>query len=144
MNKDMMLPELAREVYGGKIIDHAVNARNMGRPERYNGRARFTGPCGDTMEIWIELKDGVLERARFEADGCLATIACGSMVTELARDKRILEAMEIGQSDVLDALDGLPGDSEHCALLAVTALKLAVSDYLAKIEEPWRKDYERP
>jgi len=136
--------ELAREVYGAKVVDHAANPRNMGRPERCDGRARFTGPCGDTMEIWIRVKDGILKRARFETDGCLATIACGSMVTELAGDKPVLEAVEIGQSDVLDALDGLPIDNEHCALLAATTLKLAVSDYLAKMEEPWRKDYERP
>jgi nitrogen fixation NifU-like protein len=133
-----------RQTYTEKVIDHAVNPRSMGRPERADGRARFTGPCGDTMEIWIEVKEGVLKRARFESDGCLATIACGSMVTELAGDKPLLEALEIGQTDVLEALDGLPTDSEHCALLAVTTLKLAISDCLAKMEAPWKKVYERP
>jgi len=142
--QEMMGEGGTREIYTEKVIDHAANARNMGRPERCDGRASFTGPCGDTMEIWIGVKDGILKQARFVTDGCLATIACGSMVTELAGDKLVLEAMEIGQSDVLDALDGLPVDNEHCALLAVTTLKLAVSDYLAKMEEPWRKDYERP
>jgi nitrogen fixation NifU-like protein len=143
MNRDEMQPEPTRDDYGSMVIDHAVNPSNMGRLERYNGRARFTGPCGDTMEIWIEVKDGILERARFKSDGCLATIACGNMITELARDKKVLEAMEIGQSDVLDAMDGLPEGNEHCALLAATTLKLAFSDYLSRIEKPWRKYYER-
>ena len=142
MNRDEMQPELVREDYGAIVIDHAVNPSNMGRLERYDGRARFTGPCGDTIEIWIEVKDGFLKRARFVSDGCLATIACGSMITELARDKTVLEAMEIGQSDVLDALDGLPEGDEHCALLAAATLKLALSDYHSKLEEPWRKGYE--
>jgi len=133
-----------REAYTEKVIDHAANPRNMGRPERADGWARFTGPCGDTMEIWIEAKDDILKRAHFETDGCLTAIACGSMVTELAGDKPFLEAMEMGQSHILKALDGLPTDSEHCALLAVTTLKLAISDCLAKREAPWRKVYERP
>ena len=142
MNRGEMQPEPTREDYGAKVIDHTVNPCGMGRPERCDGQARFTGPCGDTMEIWIEVKGGILERVRFETDGCLATISCGSMVTELAGDKPVLEAMEIGQPDVLDALGGLPEDNEHCALLAATTLKLALSDYLSKMKEPWRKVYE--
>jgi nitrogen fixation NifU-like protein len=141
--KDGMPPEPAREDYGAEVIDHGVNPRNMELPERADGRSRFTGPCGDTVEIWIEVKDGILERAYFQSDGCLTTIACGSMVTELARGRTISQAMEIGQVEVLEALRGLPGGSEHCALLAATAMKLAIADYLAKKEEPWRKDYER-
>lgn len=57
-------------------------------------------------------------------------------MTELARDKALLEAMEINRADVLEALDGLPEESEHCALLAATTLKLAIADYFKKREEP--------
>jgi nitrogen fixation NifU-like protein len=141
--KDGIPPEPAREDYGAEVIDHGANPRNMDLPDHADGRSCFTGPCGDTVEIWIEVTDDILEQAYFQSDGCLTTIACGSMVTELARGKPILEAMEIGQAEVMEALRGLPGGSEHCALLAATALKLAIGDYLSKKKEPWRKDYER-
>jgi hypothetical protein len=45
------------------------------------------------------------------------------MAAELALDKTLLAASRIEQSDILEALDGLPPDGEHCALLASDTLK---------------------
>jgi hypothetical protein len=33
--------------------------------------------------------------------------------------------MEIAQADILQALGGIPAESEHCALLAVSTLRAA-------------------
>jgi nitrogen fixation NifU-like protein len=63
------------------------------------------------------------------------------MVTELAREKAIADALKITQQDVLDALGGLPEDSVHCALLAANTLKEAVRDYVALRKEPWKRAY---
>ena len=119
-----------REIYTETVIDHAMNPRNVGVLPGADGWARFTGPCGDTMEIWVKVEGNRVERANFWTDGCGTSIACGSMVTELARGKNIHYCLEIEQQDVLDALGGLPEESRHCALLAATTLKMAVEDYL--------------
>jgi len=132
----------ARNVYSETTIDHAMNPRNVGVMQSADGFARVTGPCGDTMEIWIMVKNNVIVGATFMTDGCGASIASGSMVTELARGKNISEA-RISQQDVLDALGGLPYESEHCALLAANTLKTAVRDYLAIQKEPWKKAYRK-
>ena len=137
-----MVEEEMRRTYSEVAIDHAMNPRNMGRLKDADGWARYTGPCGDTMEIWIGISGDEIEEARFFTDGCGTSMASGSMVTELAAGKSIDEALEIGQEDVLDALGGLPEESEHCALLAATTLKLAIGDYLGRLREPWRKDYD--
>ncbi|MDD3718975.1 MAG: iron-sulfur cluster assembly scaffold protein [Actinomycetota bacterium] len=138
-----MIEEDMRSIYSKTVIDHAMNPRNMGRLKDADGWARYTGPCGDTMEIWIKLSGDKIEQAGFFTDGCGTSIASGSMVTELATDKELDKALEISQNDVLAALDGLPEESEHCALLAATTLKLAISDYLSRLKEPWRKHYDR-
>ncbi len=117
------------------VIDHAMNPRNVGRAEREDGFAAFTGPCGDTMMVSIEVDGGGIADARFWTDGCGTSIASGSMVTELAKGKALEDAMAIGQAEVLEALEGLPEESEHCALLAATALRMAVDDYLETTEE---------
>ena len=75
------------------------------------------------------------------ADGCSTTIASGSIITELARNKSIGKAQRIGQRDVLEALGGLPEESQHCALLAANTLKTALSDYMAMQREPWKRAY---
>ena len=121
--------------YSKVALDHAMKPRNVGRAERENGFASYTGPCGDTMMISLRVEGGRIAESRFWTDGCGATIASGSMVTELAEGKTLEEAVDIGQADVLAALGGLPAESEHCALLAATALRKAVEDYLERTKD---------
>ncbi|MDY6794050.1 MAG: iron-sulfur cluster assembly scaffold protein [Actinomycetota bacterium] len=138
-----MIDEDMRRTYSETVIDHAMNPRNMGRLKEADGWARHTGPCGDTLEMWIRVSGGEIEEVRFLSDGCGTSVASGSMATELARGKTVDEALEIGQREVLEALDGLPEENEHCALLAATTLKLAIGDYLKRVAEPWKKAYDR-
>lgn len=130
-------------VYSDTVIDRAHHPRNLGALERADGFARVTGPCGDTMEIWLKVWGGVITEVTFMTDGCGTSIASGSMVTELARGKTIGEALRIGQGDVLDALGGLPEDSCHCALLAANTLKEAIKDYFTYKNEPWKRAYRK-
>lgn len=119
--------------YSPTVLDHAMNPRNVGRIDGDDGFGAFTGPCGDTMMISIKVLADAIADARFWTDGCGTSIASGSMVTELAKGKALDEAMRISQEDVLASLDGLPEGSEHCALLAATALQMAIDDYRRKL-----------
>ena len=132
-----------RKVYSETVIDHSMNPRNVGNMENADGFASVTGPCGDTMDIWLRVKNGTISNASFMTDGCSTTIAAGSMVTEKARGKSVSQAQKISQQDVLDALGGLPEESRHCALLAANTLKEAIRDYLTMKKEPWRRAYKR-
>jgi nitrogen fixation NifU-like protein len=130
-----------RKIYSETAIDHAMNPRNLGDMEDADGFARVTGPCGDTMEIWFKAKNGTIAEARFLTDGCGTTIASGSIVTEMVKGKNIIEAQKIRQQDVLDALGGLPEESQHCALLAADTLKESIRNYLEMRKEPWKRAY---
>ncbi len=129
------------EVFSETVVEHSMNPRNVGDMADADGSAKITGPCGDTMELWLKLKGDTIVQASFLTDGCGTSIASGSMVTELARGKKLGQAQKISQQDVLDALGGLPEESEHCALLAANTLKAAISDYLAMKREPWKRAY---
>lgn len=132
-----------RKVYTEIAIDHALNPRNMGNMGDADGFGKVTGPCGDTMEIWLRVEGNTVVAASFSTDGCSATLASGSMLTELVRGKSIPQALGISQQYVLDALGGLPGDNRHCALLAVNTLKEAIKDYLTFKREPWKRAYRK-
>jgi len=132
-----------KKVYSETVIDHAMNPRNVGDMENAEGFGRVTGSCGDTMEMWLKVRDGVIADAIFLTDGCGTTIASGSMVTELVKGKNITGAQKVTQQDVLSALGGLPEESLHCALLATETLKEAIKDYFALKEEPWKKAYRQ-
>lgn len=121
-----------RAIYTDTVIDHAMNPRNVGVLPGAEGWARYKGPCGDTMEIWLKMEGNRVARANFWTDGCGTAIACGSMVTELAKGRNVHYCLEMEQKDVLDSLGDLPEESRHCALLAATTLKMAAEDYLSR------------
>lgn len=123
------------EVFHRTTDRHANDPYNMGRLQDFNGHAKITGPCGDTMEFWLQVQDEKIKKVSFITDGCGPSIASGSMTTRLAEGKSLEEVKLINQQDVLKALDGLPEDHEHCALLATNTLKAACEDYLSKEKE---------
>jgi nitrogen fixation NifU-like protein len=132
-----------RKTYSETTIDHFLNPRNLGEMPAHDGLGKLIGSCGDTMQIYLKVKDSRVANASFWTDGCGPSIASGSMVTELAKGKTVPEAQKITQQDVLDALGGLPEESLHCALLAANTLKQAIKDYLASKKEPWKRAYKR-
>ena len=132
-----------RKIYSEIAIDHSMNPRNLGDMEDADGFAKVMGSCGDTMEIWLKVRNGNIAQATFMTDGCGTSIASGSMVTELAKGKSIAKVHRTTQQDVLNALGGLPEESVHCALLAADTLKAAIKDYLKYKNEPWRRAYRR-
>jgi nitrogen fixation protein NifU and related proteins len=115
---------------------------NYGRPRRYNAHARITGPCGDTMEFWLEIENEHVVLAGFTTTGCGPSRAAGSMATELVWGRPVAEAEQLEQSDVLDALAGLPSESEHCALLAANTLKAAIEDHRRSCSQKNHLDLE--
>jgi ATP-binding protein involved in chromosome partitioning len=125
--------------------DHAQNPRHYGRLGIFNGHGRITGPCGDTMEFWLNARDGRVENISFTTDGCSSSVACGSMAASLAEGKPIPDAEAIGQRNILAAFGGLPGEFEHCALLAANTIQAACADHLSRQdqshEESSRKDH---
>ena len=138
-----LIREEMRKVYSEIAIDHAMNPRNVGNMESADGFAKITGPCGDTMEVWLKISNETIIEATFMTDGCGTSIASGSMVTEMAKEKSIIEARKISRQDVLGALGGLPEESQHCALLAANTLRAAIRDYLAMKKEPWKRTYRQ-
>jgi len=138
-----LIKQEMRKNYSEAAIEHGMNPKNLGELEDADGFARVIGPCGDTMNIWLKVKDNAISDVSFMTDGCGTSIASGSMVTELAKGKSIAEAHKISQKNVLNALGGLPQESQHCALLASNTLKEAIKDYLAIKKEPWKKAYHK-
>jgi len=132
-----------RSIYTETVVDHVLNPRNAGSTPDSDGFARVTTPDGDTIHIWLKMRDDRVAQATFWTDGCAATIASASMATELAKGKTIQEVLKTSQQDVLDALGGLPEGNVHCALLAANTLHEAIRDYLIIKKEPWKKAYRK-
>ncbi len=140
-NLQKMVIEDARQSYSEIVVEHAMNPRNAGVMEDADGYGSSFGNCGDSIEMWLKVKDKQISRISFWTDGCGATSAAASITTEMAQNRSLAQAQQISTGDILQALGGLPPDHEHCATLAVNALKDAIKNYLAFEREPWKRAY---
>ena len=124
--------------YSKKVIEHFTRPHNQGIIKKPSGVGVVGNPnCGDIMKIYIKVKKHkgrgeVIDDIKFETLGCASAIATSSMITDLAKNKTIEDAMKITRQDVADALDGLPPLKIHCSNLADEGLHKAIDDYLKK------------
>ena len=125
------------------LKDHAMLPCNMGAMPHPDGYANPTGPCGESMEIFLEIDGENINRATYIPHGCAFTVACGSLVTEMAKGLSLQDALDLEGETLEKAFDGLPEDHKHCAELAATSLHEAVSDYFRTRRAPWKKLYAK-
>jgi len=117
------------DLYSDTAIDHAQSPRHLGVLERFNGCARITGPCGDTMVYWVLVENDVVADVSWVTSGCGSSRSAGSMTSVLAHGSTLARVESLEQADVLAALGGFPPEAQHCALLSANTLKAAVADY---------------
>jgi nitrogen fixation NifU-like protein len=130
--------------YSQRVIEHWQHPKNWGIMNNADGYGKITGPCGDTMEISIKVKDNKIVKCTYDTDGCGTTIACGSIITEMAVGQKIVTVRKINQKTILDYCGGLPKEDQHCALLAADTLQNAINDYESTKTEAWKKFYREP
>ena len=79
-------------------------------------------PCGDLIQVRIEVDGDSVARAGFDASGCGAAQAAGSAVVELVAGRPLLDAARLTAQDVSHELGGLSPGKVHAATLAADAL----------------------
>ena len=115
------------EQYSATVMDHFMNPRNVGDLPDAHGVGMASNPQdGDMVRFAIRVKDGIIEAARFKAQGCVAAIAGSSALTELVQGKELGEALVITKDDLAAALGGLSERKQACSLTCLQALRLAV------------------
>lgn len=107
---------------------------NMYRMNDPDASALVTGPCGDSMEMYLIIQDGRVTEASFYPQGCEATLVCGAAAAGLAKGKTIMEVLDISPALVIKILAGLSETHLHCSILAVNTLHSAVADYLLRVQ----------
>jgi nitrogen fixation NifU-like protein len=114
-------------------MEHFSNPRNTGVIEDADGVGEVGNPvCGDMMTFYIEVKDDVIADVKFQTFGCVAAIAVSSIVSEMAKGKKLAEAQKITKQVVAEALGGLPPNKMHCSNLGADALVLDINNYQEK------------
>ena len=111
--------------------DHSLHYLEMAfrydrreRLQKPDGYGKRTGECGDTVEVFLCIKGGLIQSVSFDTDGCINTNACANTVSQLSEGKTIEAAWNITPEEVIEFLETLARENYHCAELAVGAFYL--------------------
>jgi tRNA-specific 2-thiouridylase len=112
-----------------EVFEHYLRDESRRGPA---GERAFTGAaggaaCGDLSRISLEIGDGRISAATFDAEGCGATRAATAAVAEMVDGVPVLAAARIGIDEVDAEIGGLTPAKRHAAQLAADALHRALA-----------------
>ena len=102
----------------------------FGRMNDPTASATLTGPCGDTMEVYLLIRDEKIDAVKYHTDGCGNPRSCGHAVARRAEGRCVTDALSISAGELIRSGDCQPEEGRHCAILAVSTLYRAIADYL--------------
>jgi len=122
--------------YSDKIVDHYQHPRNVGSLDKNSdlvGTGIVGAPeCGDVMKLQIQIDDDEnIVDAKFKTFGCGSAIASSSLATEWVKGRKLDQALDIKNTDIVKEL-ALPPVKIHCSVLAEDAIRAAVTDLKKK------------
>lgn len=104
--------------------DHVQRPRNQGLLE---GATHYglSGSPGDGpyVELWLEVRNGTIDRAAYRTHGCPSSVAASSLLCRLSAGRELEKIQALTGDELLLVLGGLPEGKERFAFMAVEAMK---------------------
>lgn len=112
-------------MFSPAVLDHFKHPRNTGELADATAVVETENPvCGDVLRLAVRLEEGRIAEARFQTRGCVTSIACSSVLTELLVGKTLTEAdAAITPDGIAERLGGLEPTTRHAAQLARDAVE---------------------
>ncbi len=111
------------EFYSRQVLDHFLPPRNPGPMDTPDAIGRSCDEAHKaTYVLHLKVQDGRVEDARFQAHGCVATIAASSALTVVVQGRTLAEARGVTTSDLLEELGGMPEDKQFSLHASLRAL----------------------
>ena len=81
------------ELYQQVIIEHNKKPRNFKKMENATHSAEGYNPlCGDHLNVYLYVKDNIIDDVSFLGDGCAISRASASMMTQALKGKTLSDA----------------------------------------------------
>ena len=110
-------------MYSPQVLDHFEHPRNSGVLDHADASVQLENPvCGDVLKLSARIVEGKISEIKFQAQGCVPAIACGSALSELVKGMTINQASALDRSALIRVLGQLPEASSHALALAMDAL----------------------
>lgn len=110
-------------MYSPAVLDHFKNPRNTGDLPDATAIVEVSNPvCGDVLRLAARIEKSSIAECRFKAQGCVTSVACASILTELLAGRSLDDATHITAMEIANRLGGLEQATFHAAQLAADAL----------------------
>ena len=115
--------------YANKAIKYFLDKKNMGTLPDADQVTELTGPCGDTMKIYLKMEVERIKDAKIEVLGCPGAVASAMAAMDHIKGKTLEEAMALKDRDIFRMLGDIPDQKQHCIRLTVKTIQKAIEEY---------------
>lgn len=111
-------------MFSARLLAHFQDPRNVGELPSPAITVEVVNPaCGDILRLSVDFERDRVLKCAFKVQGCVASIAAGSALTEILPGKTREDLAGLRAEMIEEAVGGLPGPSRHAAALCLDAVK---------------------
>lgn len=128
------------KIYREKLLDYYKHPRCWGKigkrdEEGVMETKKSNVSCGDKVEMGLRVRDGVIEEAKFEGEGCAVSLGTTSMLMEKIEGKKMVEVLSWDGDEVMKGLSGEMGEGrKKCQMLGWETLMELLDKEVSKME----------
>ncbi len=126
------IQSMKTEGYSTKAIRYYTDRPCIGALEDADQVTELTGPCGDSITVYLKMKEGCVTQAKAMITGCPGAITSAMAAMELVQGKTLSQALSIGEIDIFNTLGNLPDEKLECVQLSAKVLHMAIEDYVLR------------
>ena len=122
------------DLYRQIILDNYKNPSNKGKLLNPTVVIEDANPlCGDHLEVYLKIKEGLLKDISFEGKGCALSIATASILSEHIKGESIDKIKNLSREDIyaLIGIDISPARNK-CVMLSLSAIKKGIFEFESK------------
>ena len=124
-------------MYNQKVLEIFKNPLNFGGLQGSNAVAKVVDEkTKDVVKFYFKInEEQVIEEARYKTMGCVASIVCSIVVTQLVKEKTLDQAKNITKNDIFEVIGELDEDKLNYVDLVLNTLNATIEDYYKRKEK---------
>lgn len=119
------------DLYREEVMDHYEHPRNQGNlsGEGVISESENNASCGDRVQLFIKVKNGVVEQVKWEGEGCAIMSASASKLSEYLQGQALKDLKEMSEEELAKKGVGFEVNVGRmkCLMLSVKAVKKLVA-----------------
>jgi nitrogen fixation NifU-like protein len=122
------------DIYREEFMEIYKHPMNQGKIESPSLVEHGTNEaCGDEMDLYLKIENGIVIDAKFEAESCSVGIVSSAILTDEIKGKTLAEVKAFSKKDLLELIGvNLTTSRIKCATLPLETLVKGIEEYERK------------